>query len=573
MFRLLALVLMPFTLATPAMACWQTPTPACWQGLARSETHAWVNSGPRLERLTALIDEGLLPHDAESARALLGDLAPTDLAPAHLSDNRLIFGLYRLVEQTGDAPRLRLWYEAIPGATRRAAGLEPPLGHPDGASAQTEQHSRLMQVSVALQQGRPTDAIAALAGTTGPTAFLGWKELARHAIATGDLALLSTAIRAMQQALDTPPPPRPTLSPEAQVEALLAAQKDFAESRDPDALLETVVPFCIPRFAQQPMPPEAALIPALADLWLRQQGGAGVLQDDALPALMARLQTSGPPFNEQIILLAARSALRLGLEPEARALVDMVFARSRFMPDLLLKDLPAPSGDTRRSTRWSILWLDWMLTRFQQVLHGRAKTDTSLLFNLSVPAVDLARALARQGRLDEARRFAAATEPAFNPPFPLQAEVAEYLFPPAEAIARITAADTSARGPYTLHIVGRLIYAGQSDAALTLFETAAPPDALHALLGRLPNPNQTQRQRLYGLIDRATPNPIMIHSALILAATHSDWPEAERYFTALMALSPPEKAPLRRLGLLLALAQPQAAIAALPSYAYEDWAL
>ena len=565
------MVLMSLSLASPAMACWQTPTTDCWQGLARSETLAWVHSGPRLERLATLIDWGLLPRDAESARALLGDLGPTDLAPGQLSDDRLVFGLYRLVEQTGDAPRLRLWYEAIPSPARRAAGLEPPAGHPDEASAQTEWHSRLMQVSAALQQGQPNDAIAALADASGPTVFLGWKELARHAIATGDLVLLSSAIRAMQQALDTPRPSQPTLSPEAQVEALLAAQQDYAKSGDPDVLVAVLEQLSMPGFGVQPMRPEAALAPALADLWLRQQGGAGVLPDDALPALMARLQAAETPPDPAITLLSARSALRLGLEPQARALVDLAFARSAGMPDPLLKDLPAPSQDAI----WSVIWLDWMLARFQQALHGPAKADPVLMIGLGSPAVDLARALARQGRRDEARRFAAETEAALKPHFPLQAKVAEYLFPPEEAVARITARQASKPGGQSMErIAWRLIMAGQRDAGLSLLEAAPTSEWVYSLVTQFPDPDPRQRQRLYALIDRAAPNPIVLHSSLILAARHGDWPEAEHYYTALLALSPPEKAPLRRIGLLLALATlPQVGIAEAPAFPYEDWAL
>lgn len=569
MFRLLALVLMPFTLASPAMACWQTPTPECWEARARSETLAWVNSGPRLERLATLIDWGLLPREAESARALLGDLAPTDLTPDHLSDGQLVFGLYRLVEQTGDAPRLRQWYEAIPRATRRAAGLEPPLGHPDGASAQTERHSRLMQVSAALQQGRPGEAIAELAGATGPTAFLGWKKLARHAIATGDLVLLSTAIRAMQQALDTPPPSQPALSPEAQAEALRAAQQDFAQSGDPDVLVAALVQLPMPGFDAQPMHPEAALAPALADLWLRQQGGAGVLQDDALPALIARLHAAETPPHPAITLLSARSALRLGLEPQARALVDLAFARNAGMPSPLLRDLPT----TPEEAPWAALWLDWMLARFQQVLHSPATPARAIWLehDAKVQAVDLTLALARQGRLDEARRFAAATEPAFNPPFPLQAEVAEYLFPPAEAIARITAARDPAQGPDTLHTAWRLLKAEQPEAALTLLEAEAQPAGLSFNLGKAVLPDRALRQRLYALIRDWAPSPNRAHAALLFAARHGDWAEAEPYFAQLAA--EPE-APLLRLRALSALAAlPQGRIAEAPAFPYEDWAL
>ncbi len=571
MFRHLAIVLMSFSVAPPATACWQTPTPECWEARARAEALAWVAAGPRLEQLATLIDWGLLPRDAESARALLGDLAPTNLTPEQLSDDRLVFGLYRLVEQTGDAPRLRLWYEAIPPATRRTAGLEPPAGHPDGAFAQTELHNRLMQVSAALQQGHPNDAIAALADASVPTAFLGWKELARHAIATGDLVLLSSAIRAMQQALDTPPPSQPALSPKAQVEALLAAQQDYAQSGDPDALVAVLEQLSMPGFGVQPMPPEAALAPALADLWLRQQGWAGVLPDDALPALMARLQAAETPPDPAITLLSARSALRLGLEPEARALVDLAFAYSAFMPDPLLKDLPAVLEDTGRSD----LWLDWMLARFQHDLHGPAKEDLRRMFNLASTSLDLTRALVRQGRLDEARRFAAKTEAALVPHFPLQTKMAEYLFPPEEAIARITAVQASKPGGQSMErIAWRLIRAGQRDAGLTLLEAAPTSEGVYSLVTQFPDPDHRQRQRLYALIDHAMPNPILLHSSLILAARHGDWLEAEHYFTALLALSPPEKATLRRIGLLLALATlPQGGIAEMPQYAYEDWAL
>lgn len=570
MFRCLAMVLMSFSLASPAMACWQTPTTDCWQGLARSEALAWVHSGPRLERLAMLIDWGLLPRDAESARALLGDLGPTDLAPDHLSHNRLVFGLYRLVEQTDDAARLRLWYEAIPPVTRRAAGLEPPAGHPDGASAQTERHSRLIQVSAALQQGHPNDAIAALADASGPTEFLGWKELARHAIATGDLALLSSAIRAMQQALDTPPS-QAALSPEAQVEALLAAQQDYAQNRDPDALVAVLEQLSMPGFGAQPIPPEAALAPALADLWLRQQGGAGVLPDDALPALIARLQAAETSPDPAITLLSARSALRLGLETEARALVDLAFARSAGMPDPLLKDLP----ETPQEAPWAALWLDWMLARFQQALHGPAEADPVLMIGLGSPAVDLARALARQGRLDEARRFAAETEAALKPHFPLQAKVAEYLFPPSEAIARISAAQepsqVPSQGPQNLHTAWRLMMAGQPEAALTLLEAEAQPAGLFPFLGDAVLPDHVLRQRLYALIRDRAPNPNQAQAALLFAARHGDWAEAEPFFAQLAA---EPDAPLLRLRALSALAAlPQAGIAEVPAFPYEDWAL
>ena len=568
MFRRLAMVLMSFSLATPAAACWQSPTPACWQGLARSETLAWVHSGPRLERLAMLIDWGLLPRDAESARALLGDLGPTDLAPDHLSDDRLVFGLYRLVEQTGDAARLRLWYEAIPPVTRRAAGLEPPAGHPDGASAQTERHSRLMQVSAALQQGHPAEAIAALADASGPTAFLGWKELARHAIATGDLALLSSAIRAMQQALDTPPS-QAALSPEAQVEALLAAQQDYAQNRDPDALVAVLEQLSMPGFGAQPIPPEAALAPALADLWLRQQGGAGVLPDDALPALMARLQAAETPPDPAITLLSARSALRLGMEPQARALVDLAFARNAGMPSPLLRDLPAKPQEAP----WAALWLDWMLARFEQVLHSPVTPARAIWLDhdAKVQAVDLTLALARQGRLDEARRFAAATEPAFNPPFPLQAEVAEYLFPPAEAIARITAARDPAQGPDTLHTAWRLLKAEQPEAAITLLEAEAQPARHYLNLGKAVLPDRALRQRLYALIRDWGPHSNQAHAALLFAARHGDWAEAEPYFAQLAA---EPDAPLLRLRALSELAAlPQGGIAEAPPVPYRDWAL
>lgn len=573
------MVLMSLSLASPAMACWQTPTADCWQGLARSETLAWANSGPRLERLATLIDWGLLPRDAESARALLGDLGPTDLAPDHLSDDRLVFGLYRLVEQTGDAPRLRLWYEAIPSLTRRAAGLEPPAGHPDGASAQTERHSRLMQVSAALQQGQPNDAIAALADASGdnrlsgPTAFLGWKELARHAIATGDLVLLSSAIRAMQQALDAPPPSQPALSPEAQAEALLAAQQDYAQSGDPDALVAVLEQLSMPGFGAQPMPPEAALAPALADLWLRQQGGAGVLAADALPAVIARLHATDTPPDPAITLLSARSALRLGLEPQARALVDLAFARSPGMPDPLLFDLPA----TSQETPWAALWLDWMLARFQQALHSPDTPARAVWLENEAPAqaVDFARALARQGRLDEARRFAAATEAALVPHFPLQAEVAEYLFPPSEAIARISAAQEPSQGPsqgpQNLHTAWRLMMAGQPEAALTLLEAEVQPAGLFPFLGHAVLPDRALRQRLHALTGRASPDPDLAHAALLFAARHGDWAEAEPYFAQLAAEA---DAPLLRLRALSALASlPQAGIAEVPAFAYEDWAL
>ena len=560
---------MSFSVAPPATACWQTPTPECWEARARAEALAWVAAGPRLEQLATLIDWGLLPRDAESARALLGDLAPANLTPEQLSDDRLVFGLYRLVEQTGDAPRMRLWYEAIPPVARRTAGLEPPAGHPDGAFAQTELHNRLMQVSAALQQGHPNDAIAALTDASGPTVFLGWKELARHAIATGDLALLSSAIRAMQQALDTPPPSQPALSPKTQVEALLAAQQDYAQSGDPDALVAVLEQLSMPGFGAQPIPPEAALAPALADLWLRQQGGAGLLAEDALPALMARLQAAETPPDPAITLLSASSTLRLGLEPQARALVDLAFARSAFMPDPLLHDLPATSPEAPRAA----LWLDWMLARFQQVLHSPDTPARALWLEHDAPAqaVDFARALARQGRLDEARHFAAETEAALNPTFPLQAEVAEYLFPPAEAIARITAAHDPEQGPDTVHTAWRLLNAEQPEAALSLLEAETQPAGLSLILGYAVLPDRVLRQRLYALIRDRASNPNRAQAALLFAARHGDWAEAEPFFAQLAA---EPDAPLLRLRALSALAAlPHAGIAEVPAFPYEDWAL
>ncbi|QGX96895.1 hypothetical protein EI983_00795 [Roseovarius faecimaris] len=497
---LLKLSALAISTLTPleARACWEAPTPECFTAKANEMTLAYHAEGPALARLHDLIAWDMLPSDAAAARIMLNGLTYEDLIAYHAADDPgapdddsferallLTLGLvdpgavepvpgedllaiYSLALQTEDPVLAARWYDHLPDYLAATSGLPAP----DGADAKpadpyAEAQAEAISALTHLREGRIEASVERATGLSGEAGFLIWRALARHAIDTEDMTLLTRAVAGMQTAL-TPPEEQP-FDEETFALALEAAEREFARTGDPDAMAHVYEMFDTHTAA---LPTGAALTAALARRYLmRETGQTGEDGFDAALADMARAMRTGEDEDDATPMRNARTALRLGLEAEADALIEMVFATYPGVPRLFLSDLPGASAP------WANAWLDRMLIRYDTITADPSAFEARPYWSLWSDqdaldgAIAITRRLALYGRHDEAREFAhralghiarvtggAMLPDGISQSATFEAETAPVLLAPQDAVTRMQALGYDAvRMAYALADAGQYL--------------------------------------------------------------------------------------------------------------------
>jgi hypothetical protein len=420
-------------LTAPARACWQAPSATCFAQLWQEEALAYHAEGPKIQRLYNLIDWGAVPPGEATARALLQDLSYDELVAFHAADQsntdatttnaehalRLLLGLstdttppevspaylldiYLLSLVTNDPNLSSDWYQRLPDYMQNAPDVPSPDGEPENPDPYVAAQDAALAVLTDLRDGRVDEAAAAAANLEGEPGFLVWRALARHAIATDDIVLLTRAAAGLNATLspqDTPP-----LADEAFERAMQAAEAEFARTGDPDALAHALESADASAYS---LPVGARITAALAQRHVsRLAGRQGEDGFDAALQAMRQALLNMEDEDDATPMLNARTALRLGLEGEARQLIDMVEASFPGVPGFFLYDLPD------RPEHWANDWLDLMITRFDTIVanpdayHGRDYWGIWLDQDALNAAIEITQRLVLYERRDAAQDFA-----------------------------------------------------------------------------------------------------------------------------------------------------------------------
>lgn len=433
LMRSLAALPLLILLASPARACWDSPTAACFSALWQDRALAYHGADPGVQRLYDLIDWGVVPPGEKAARALLSGLSHDDLAahqnaqagsaaateqsraeqalrlllgleagsPPEVSSGHLV-AIYRLALAANDRALAQKWYAHLPDYLQDA----PDLPAPDGSTLHLDPYvaaqARAISALTDLRAGRVEQATRVAAGITGEPGFVTWLALARHAIAQNDTLLLTRATQGLTDTLA--PADAPPFDEEAFERALQAAEAEFAQTGNPEALVAVLESADHAAFE---LPTGARITAALAQRHLHRLTGAATDDgfDAALEAMRQALQTREDE-DDATPMLNARTALRLGMTDEAERLIAMVDAHFPGVAGVFLHDMPAEPSP------WAGAWLDRMIARVDHVIANPDEYDTRAYWDIWLDQdaldtlIDITQTLARYDRRDEAHDFA-----------------------------------------------------------------------------------------------------------------------------------------------------------------------
>ncbi len=465
MMPLRTLLVLPILLlgVTPAHACWQSPTAACFGQLWQDQTLAYIATGPKVRRLYDLIDWGVILLGEGPARAVLQDVTYDDLVAHHATENDAfgaqsapvvnpdyLYEIYRLSLATNDRNLPLEWYVRLPEVLRNSPDVLSPDGTPKYPDPYRTAQTAAVSALTHLREGDVTKAVSAAENIQGEPGFLTWRALARHAIDSNDTALLARAVTGMRDTVSTQE--APPFDDEAFERALQAAEAEYAQTGDPDALVHALESADPSAYA---LPVGVGITVALAQRHLNRldQKSADDGFDAALRATQRALQTNEDE-DDATPMLNARTAMRLGLQDEAERLIAMTDTHFPGVAGFFLYDLPS------EPVPWADAWLDRMIARFDHIAANPGLYDTRAYWDIWLEqealdtAIDIAQLLALYDRRDDAHDFADRAT-AFLKTLPQQypgsnlsvlatifeGETAAYLYPWDVAIPRMRALD------------------------------------------------------------------------------------------------------------------------------------
>lgn len=399
-----------------------------------------------------------------------------------------------------------------------------------------------------LRDGDTGAAATSASQATGEPAFLAWRAIARHAIATDDMILLTRATTGMTAAL-TPIQAVP-FDRHAFDLALQAAEDEYARTGDPDVM--TAV-YENGNRAAQDLPVGAEITAALARRYLlHRTGQTGEDGFDAAVTAMTKALQNGWDDDDITPMLNARTALRLGLTDGALQLIDMTFAHYPGVPGLALFDLP------EEPSPWADQWLDLMMARFDMLIADPTPYQTREYWDIWLDQDALSAAIAITQRLsiydrrDDAfafedramaylgeRPMPSAQQAPDNQAAVFVGETAAFLYPGEVAIPRMRAA-----GLTDNQIVDAFAQANRLNIALLVLEAQAGPRNMTYWMAYTPQVPDWQRDAyitalrpLIGeeaarLVADGYPELAQVFNADAAAfwASQGDWPAAEGYY-------------------------------------------
>lgn len=628
MTPLRALLILPMLLlwAAPARACWQSPTAACFQDLWQDQTLAYHAQGPKVERLIDLINWGVVPPGEDTATALLQDTSYADLvafeaaqaAPEDTASEsetqhalRLLLGLttsaappevntdtllevYLLARRTGDQAQAAEWYQHLPDYIQSLPEVPSPDGSVQYPDPYVIAQTKVLEVLTLLRDGRAEDAATEAKDMSGEAGFVVWLALARLAIDTQDTSLLTRAVNGLNASLVSKP--LPPFAQEALERALRAAEAEFNQTGDPDAIVHALE-------ASNPtayvLPIGARITAALAQRHLANVTGIPTQDDfdDALAAMSEALQTRADE-DDATPMLNARTALRLGLTDEADQLIAMVDAQFPGVAGFFLYDMPATPEP------WANAWLDRMITRFDTIAATPQDYEMREYWPIWLDqdalgaAIDITQRLALYDRRDDAQAFADRAQ-AYLAQLPqlypgsigvdlariFEGETAAYLYPPDVAIPRMRALGMDATlMEYAFAQSGRPVLAlklvagdqGYRSLDHWIKQTPEVPDYLRDdYTNLLKTLIEAEPARL---IDQGYPDLAQsLHvEAAGFYASLGDWPAAQRHYgqiTDVQGTYGPTPAARNQLLILRDIAKLLSDTPTPVQYPYEDFAL